>query len=202
LLAQCPPERLCLGVRHLAQRVPAQLQLHTVLQPRGVLCQAIDRACAAAAGELVGFGWSTSKPFLHYFVLDAGGGVKLDVPVDVGQSTFMHDFAITKVWARARLRRCAVAPCRANSPAGGGVCDVSISVRLCNPVDGDAVWRWLCCVLLATGKGRGSCRNLPRPDWDLLRDKNTVLAGGAPRPDRGLLRGPSCRTTQSSWTCR
>ncbi len=55
--------------------------------------------CAAAAGELVGFGWSTSKPFLHYFVLDAGGGVQLDVPVDVGQSTFMHDFAITKVGA-------------------------------------------------------------------------------------------------------
>jgi len=111
--------RLCPGVRHLASRLPAQLQLHTVLQPRGVLCQAVDHACAAAAGELVGFGWSTSKPFLHYFVLDAGGGVKLDVPVDVGQSTFMHDFAITKVWGRARPRRCVVAACRATGLAGG-----------------------------------------------------------------------------------
>lgn len=51
------------------------------------------------AGELLGFGaiWGKQKPFLHFFVLDEGGRVKLDVPIDVPEPIFVHDMAITKV---------------------------------------------------------------------------------------------------------
>jgi len=48
------------------------------------------------AGELFGFGYGSSKPSLHYFVLSAGGMVKSDIQVSIPDATMMHDFAMTE----------------------------------------------------------------------------------------------------------
>ncbi|KAK9834825.1 hypothetical protein WJX81_001553 [Elliptochloris bilobata] len=52
-----------------------------------------------ATGELVCFGWKISKPHAHYFVLDKGGCLRSDVPIDIPEPVFMHDMAITQDYA-------------------------------------------------------------------------------------------------------
>eukprot|EP00884_Botryococcus_braunii_P002267 jgi/Botrbrau1/12040/Bobra.0293s0016.1 len=47
-------------------------------------------------GELVGFGWSTTPPFLHYFVLDPEGRCTASFPIPLPAPVMMHDFAITQ----------------------------------------------------------------------------------------------------------
>ncbi len=48
------------------------------------------------AGELVGFGWSTTPPFLHYFVLNPEGRCTASFPIPLPAPVMMHDFAITQ----------------------------------------------------------------------------------------------------------
>ena len=49
------------------------------------------------AGELHGFGYrSRDRPYLHYFVIGAGGLVKKDMSINIPDPVMMHDFAMTE----------------------------------------------------------------------------------------------------------
>ena len=49
-----------------------------------------------AAGSLYGFGYSLSKPKLHYFAVSKGGMVREDFDITLQDPTMQHDFAMTE----------------------------------------------------------------------------------------------------------
>ncbi len=45
---------------------------------------------------MYGFGYSLSRPMLHYFAVSKGGMVREDIDITLPDPTMQHDFAMTE----------------------------------------------------------------------------------------------------------
>ncbi len=68
-----------------APSLPHGLSAHPKIDPR--------------TRELVGFSYWWEEPYLYFHVIDAHGGLKRRVPIDLPRPVSMHDFAITEHYA-------------------------------------------------------------------------------------------------------
>jgi len=69
-------------------------------------------------GELHFFGYSAMPPFLTYHVLDASGALVHSAPIEVPQSTMMHDFMITRDHAIFMDLPVVINPSKPEAPVG------------------------------------------------------------------------------------